>query len=55
MTSDDPGTLLRTVTAALERASIPHMVVGSFASTVHGWVEELHLQESWNRARALTT
>jgi acetolactate synthase regulatory subunit len=36
MTNDDPGTLLRTVTAALEGASIPHMVVGSFASTVHG-------------------
>lgn len=31
-----PGGLLRTIVAALEAAHIPHMVVGSFASTVHG-------------------
>jgi hypothetical protein len=31
-----PGGLLRKTIAALEAAHIPHMVVGSFASTVHG-------------------
>jgi len=34
--SDGPGALLRTITAALDEAAIPFMVVGSFASTVHG-------------------
>jgi hypothetical protein len=42
MTNDDPGALLRTVTAALESASIPYMVVGSFASTVHGKPRTTH-------------
>lgn len=31
-----PGELLRKTIAALDAARIPHMVVGSFASTVHG-------------------
>jgi hypothetical protein len=31
-----PGGLLQTIVAVLEAAGIPHMVVGSFASTVHG-------------------
>lgn len=33
---DTPHTLLRTITAALATVGIPHMVVGSFASTFHG-------------------
>lgn len=36
MTDDGPGGLLRTIVAALETAHIPHMLVGSFASTAHG-------------------
>jgi hypothetical protein len=36
MSHDAPGGLLRTIVAALEAAGIPHMVVGSFASTAHG-------------------
>ena len=36
MIHDAPGGLLRTIVAALETARIPHMVVGSFASTAHG-------------------
>lgn len=36
MNYDAPGGLLRTIVAALEAAGIPHMVVGSFASTAHG-------------------
>jgi hypothetical protein len=36
MTSDEPAALLRAIRAALEAASIPYMVVGSFASTAHG-------------------
>jgi len=36
MSSEAPGGLLRTIVAALEAARIPHMVVGSFASTAHG-------------------
>src|SRR5262245_1186844 len=36
MTADVPGGLLQTIIAALEAARIPHMVVGSFASTAHG-------------------
>jgi hypothetical protein len=36
MIQDAPGGLLRTIIAALEVARIPHMVVGSFASTAHG-------------------
>jgi len=36
MMHDTPGGLLRTIVAALEAARIPHMVVGSFASTAHG-------------------
>lgn len=42
MTGDDPGALLRTIMAALEAASIPYMVVGSFASTVHGKPRTTH-------------
>jgi hypothetical protein len=36
MSADAPGGLLQTIVAALEAAGIPHMVVGSFASTAHG-------------------
>lgn len=36
MTDDAPGGLLRTIITALDAAVIPHMVVGSFASTAHG-------------------
>jgi hypothetical protein len=36
MIHDEPGGLLRTIVAVLEVARIPHMVVGSFASTAHG-------------------
>ena len=36
MSHDEPGGLLRTVVGMLEAARIPHMVVGSFASTAHG-------------------
>jgi hypothetical protein len=36
MIHDEPGGLLRTIVAVLEAARIPHMVVGSFASTAHG-------------------
>jgi len=36
MSLDAPGGLLRTIVAALEATRIPHMVVGSFASTAHG-------------------
>lgn len=36
MADDTPHTLLRTITAALSAVEIPHMVVGSFASTFHG-------------------
>jgi hypothetical protein len=36
MMDDAPGGLLRKIIAALEAAHIPHMVVGSFASTAHG-------------------
>lgn len=36
MMHDAPGGLLQTIVAALEAARIPHMVVGSFASTAHG-------------------
>lgn len=36
MTDDAPGTLLRQIVALLGAAQIPHMVVGSFASTFHG-------------------
>jgi hypothetical protein len=36
MIHDEPGGLLRTIVAVLEAAGIPHMVVGSFASTAHG-------------------
>jgi acetolactate synthase regulatory subunit len=42
MTSDEPGALLRTIMAALEAASIPYMVVGSFASTAHGKPRTTH-------------
>lgn len=42
MTSDEPGALLRTIMAALEAASIPCMVVGSFASTAHGKPRTTH-------------
>jgi predicted nucleotidyltransferase len=34
--SDAPGALLRTIVAKLEAFGIPHMVVGSFASSAHG-------------------
>lgn len=36
MSADAPGHLLRTIPAALNSAGVPHMVVGSFASTAHG-------------------
>jgi len=36
MSHDDPGDLLRTIVTALQASRIPHMVVGSFASTAHG-------------------
>jgi hypothetical protein len=36
MIHDEPSGLLRTIVAVLEAAHIPHMVVGSFASTAHG-------------------
>jgi hypothetical protein len=36
MSADVPGGLLQTIVATLEAAHIPHMVVGSFASTAHG-------------------
>ena len=36
MTHDGPGGLLQTIVTALEAARIPHMIVGSFASTAHG-------------------
>jgi hypothetical protein len=36
MSHDEPGGLLRMIVAVLETARIPHMVVGSFASTAHG-------------------
>lgn len=36
MTDDAPRGLLRAILAALDAARIPHMVVGSFASTAHG-------------------
>src|SRR3954469_22203320 len=36
MIRDELGGLLRTIIAVLEAARIPHMVVGSFASTAHG-------------------
>jgi hypothetical protein len=36
MIDDAPGGLLRKIITALEAALIPHMVVGSFASTAHG-------------------
>lgn len=34
--ADEPATILREVIAALQRAEIRHMIVGSFASTFHG-------------------
>lgn len=34
--TEQPGVLLETIVTALEAAGIPHMVVGSFASTFHG-------------------
>ena len=36
MMDDAPGGLLRKIITELEAALIPHMVVGSFASTAHG-------------------
>lgn len=36
MSAEAPGGLLQTIVAALGAARIPHMVVGSFASTAHG-------------------
>jgi hypothetical protein len=36
MMDDAPGCLLRKIITLLEAARIPHMVVGSFASTAHG-------------------
>src|SRR5262245_52617044 len=36
MTDDGFASLLRELVAVLESTGIPHMVVGSFASTVHG-------------------
>lgn len=42
MSSDAPGGLLQTILQVLEAAGIPHMVVGSFASTVHGVPRTTH-------------
>jgi len=36
VTEPAPSGLLRTIVGALEAAGIPHMIVGSFASSVHG-------------------
>ena len=36
MTDHPPGALLRAIVEKLEAMGIPHMVVGSFASTVYG-------------------
>jgi hypothetical protein len=36
MSDDSPGEFLARLTGKLERAGIPHMVVGSFASSFHG-------------------
>lgn len=36
MTAAGPDQLLRAIVSALSKASIPHMLVGSFASTYHG-------------------
>jgi len=36
MIHDGPRGLLRTIVAALDATRIPHMVVGSFASTAYG-------------------
>ena len=36
MIDDAPGGLLRKIITLLEASRIPHMVVGSFASTAHG-------------------
>ena len=42
MIVDAPGRLLQMILQALEAAGIPHMVVGSFASTVHGVPRTTH-------------
>lgn len=34
--TEQPGVLLATIVTALDAAGIPHMIVGSFASTFHG-------------------
>lgn len=44
MTPTGPEQLLRAIVDALNVASIPHMLVGSFASTFHA--------EQWQAARA---
>ena len=36
MTAIAPGGLLRTIVGILDTIGVPHMVVGSFASSVHG-------------------
>ena len=36
VTDDQPAALLRVIARALDQHAIPYMVVGSFASTLHG-------------------
>ncbi len=54
MIRDEPGGLLRTSVAALEAARIPHMVVGSFASTAHGEPRTTRVS-IWSSTRARTS
>ncbi len=42
MTATNPGDLLGRIEAALASAAIDHMVVGSFASSVHGFPRTTH-------------
>ena len=50
MTADDEiDALLVAITATLNRIGIPHMIVGSFASTFHG---EPRTTEQWRSAQA---
>ncbi len=42
MTVSDPDTLLASIVATLVGVGIPHMIVGSFASTAHGQPRTTH-------------
>jgi hypothetical protein len=42
MTESAPASLLRAIVGTLETIGIPHMVVGSFASTAHGEPRSTH-------------